>query len=136
MKNDRKTKNELIKELESVHRKIKRLETQLKKRKHTKQDITERKHVDEELRFENEILAHIMESVHLVRVEDGAIVYTNQRFDSVFGYDPGELIGKHVSIINAPGEKTPEDVANEIIISLNQAGEWHGEVHNLRKDGI
>jgi PAS domain S-box-containing protein len=40
-----------------------------------------------------------------------------------------------VRIVNAPGEKTPEDVANEIIISLNQAGEWQGEVHNLRKDG-
>jgi PAS domain S-box-containing protein len=78
----------------------------------------------------------MVESVHLVRVDDGVIVYTNPRFDSVFGYDPGELVGKHVSIINAPGGKTPEDVANEIIKSLKQAGVWEGEVHNIRKDGI
>jgi PAS domain S-box-containing protein len=77
----------------------------------------------------------MVESVHLIRVDDGVIVYTNPRFDSVFGYDPGELVGKHVSIINAPGEKTPEDVANEIIKSLKQAGVWKGEVHNIRKDG-
>ena len=77
-----------------------------------------------------------MESVHLVRVDDGVIVYTNQRFDSVFGYDPGELVGKHVSIINAPSEKSPRAVANEIIRSLKQSGGvWNGEVHNIRKDG-
>jgi PAS domain S-box-containing protein len=136
MKSNRKTKIELIKELESVRRKVKKMETLQEKHRHTQQNITERKHVDEELRFENEILAHIVESVHLVRVDDGAIVYTNQRFDSMFGYHPGELVGKHVSIINAPGEKTPEAVANEIIRSLKQAGGvWSGEVHNIRKDG-
>ncbi|MCX6121959.1 MAG: PAS domain S-box protein [Ignavibacteriales bacterium] len=42
MKSDRKTKNELIKELESVRRKVKKLENLLEKRKHTQQDITER----------------------------------------------------------------------------------------------
>jgi len=30
----------------------------------------------------------MVESVHLIRVDDGVIVYTNPRFDSVFGYDP------------------------------------------------
>jgi len=30
--------------------------------------------------------------------------------------------------------KSPEAVANEIIRSLKQAGVWHGEVHNIRKD--
>jgi two-component system sensor histidine kinase UhpB len=89
----------------------------------------------EELRLGSEILAHMVESVHLVRADDGVIVYTNERFDSMFGYDPHELVGKHVSIINAPGEKSPEAVANEIIHSLKQAGVWSGEVHNIRKDG-
>jgi PAS domain S-box-containing protein len=90
---------------------------------------------EDELRLHSEILAHMVESVHLVRADDGVIVYTNRRFDSVFGYDPGELVGKHVSIINAPGEKSSEAVADEIISSLKQAGVWSGEVQNIRKDG-
>jgi len=42
MKSDRKTKNELIEELESVRNKVKKLETLLKKHKNTRQNITER----------------------------------------------------------------------------------------------
>ncbi|MCX5846882.1 MAG: PAS domain S-box protein, partial [Deltaproteobacteria bacterium] len=126
MKDQSKTKQALIQELTSLREKITELE----------QSESERKRAEEALRLHSEILAHIVESVHLVRVDDGVIIYTNQRFDSVFGYDPGELVGKHVSIINAPGEKSPEAVANEIIRSLKQAGGvWNGEVHNIRKDG-
>ena len=125
MKNQSKTKQVLIQELVSLRQRIAELE----------QSESERKRVNDLLQLHSEILAHMVESVHLIRVDDGVIVYTNPRFDSVFGYDPGELIGKHVSIINAPGGKTPEDVANEIIKNLKQAGVWKGEVHNIRKDG-
>ena len=125
MKDQSKTKQVLIQELASLRERITELE----------QSESALKQLETILRLHSEILAHMVESVHLIRVDDGVIVYTNQRFDSVFGYDPGELIGKHVSIINAPGEKSPEAVANEIIRSLKQAGVWHGEVHNIRKDG-
>ena len=125
MKNQSKTKQVLIQELVSLRQRIAELE----------QSESERKRVNDLLQLHSEILAHMVESVHLIRVDDGVIVYTNPRFDSVFGYDPGELVGKHVSIINAPGGKTPEDVANEIIKNLKQAGVWKGEVHNIRKDG-
>jgi hypothetical protein len=62
----------------------------------------------------------MVESVHLVRVDDGVIVYTNPRFDSVFGYDPGELVGKHVSIINAPGGSTQYQEGWNLILVLCQ----------------
>jgi len=126
MKDQSKTKQALIQELASLRERIAELE----------QSESERKRLDDVLRLDSEILANMKEGVTLIRVDEGVIVYANLRFEGMFGYDPGELVGKYVSIINAPGEKTPEDVANEIIISLNQAGEWHGEVHNLRKDGI
>lgn len=101
----------------------------------TTQDITERKKVDETLRLHSDILKNLSEGVYLIRVSDGMIVFANERFDSMFGYDPGESIGKHVSIVNAPGEKTPEARVQEIMYELLRTGTWKGETLNIRKDG-
>src|SRR5664280_638839 len=125
MKDQSKTRQVLIQELASLRQRITELE----------QSESELKRVDDLLRLHSEILANMMEGLHLTRADDGVIVYANQRLESMFGYDPGELVGKHVSIVNAPGDKSPEAVANKITKSLKQAGVWHGEVHNIRKDG-
>lgn len=58
-----------------------------------------------------------------------------QKFEKMFGYGSGEIIGKHVSIVNAPSTKRPEDTAKEIIEILNKTGIWNGEVYNIKKDG-
>ncbi|MGA8146704.1 MAG: EAL domain-containing protein [Gallionellaceae bacterium] len=98
-------------------------------------DITERKRAEELLRFHSNILTSLAEGIFLVRPSDGVIVYTNPQFERMFGYQSGELIGKHVSVINAPAETSPEAVANRINNQLERAGVWNGEVHNIRKDG-
>ncbi len=125
MKDQSKTKQVLIQELASLRERITELE----------QSESEHKRVDDVLRLDSEILANMLEGVHLTRFDDSVIIYANPRFECMFGYAPGELIGKHVSIVNAPGEKSAEAVANEIIKSLKQAGAWNGEVRNIRKDG-
>jgi PAS domain S-box-containing protein len=53
----------------------------------------------------------------------------------MFGYQPGELIGENISIVNAPGEKSPVEVANEIQSILAEKGSWSGEVKNIKKCG-
>ncbi len=98
-------------------------------------DITDRKREEAELRFQSEIMNNMAEAVYLIRMKDGIIVYSNSQFEALFGYGPGEMIGKHVSIVNAPAEKSPEDTAAEIISSLSEKGYWKGEVKNIRKDG-
>jgi PAS domain S-box-containing protein len=98
-------------------------------------DVTERKQAEEALRLHSEIMANMAEGVNLVRPSDGVIVYTNPTFDRMFGYDPGELVGKHVSAINVPTERDPEEVVGEIRESLARTGAWQGQVHNVRKDG-
>jgi signal transduction histidine kinase len=45
------------------------------------------------------------------------------------------LIGLHVSQLNAPTDKSPEETAATIIRSLTETGQWSGEVRNRRKDG-
>ena len=99
------------------------------------QDITERKKVEDKLRLHSEIMKNMAEGVYLVGADDGIIKYCNPRFEKIFGYESGEMIGKHVTIVNAPCEKDPEEIAEEIMVILNETGEWHGEVNNIRKNG-
>jgi PAS domain S-box-containing protein len=99
------------------------------------QNITRRKLVEEELRLQSEVIKNMAEGIMVVRARDWTIVYTNSKFDEMFGYGPGELVGQNVSVINASVERAPEETAREIIDALEQQGEWAGEVHNVKKDG-
>ena len=98
-------------------------------------DITERKRAEESLRLQSEIAANMSEGVYLIRASDGVIVYTNPKFEEIFGYGPDEMLGKHVSIVNAPTEKSPEETAKEISEFINKHGFWRGEINNIKKDG-
>ena len=92
---------------------------------------------DHERRYYAAILTNLAEGLHLTRISDGVIVYTNPRFDKMFGYEPGELIGRSVSILNAPiPDKSPEEVAREIIAALAETGIWSGELQNITKQGV
>jgi len=99
------------------------------------EDITERREAEEVLRLNAQIMNNMSEGVLLTRTEDEAIVYTNSRFEKVFGYGPGELIGQHVSILNASSKRRPEETAKEIIQAAREQGYWSGEIHNVKKDG-
>jgi PAS domain S-box-containing protein len=99
------------------------------------EDITERKRAEAELRLGNQIIAKMPGALYLVQASDGAVVYTNPSFEKMFGYDAGEIIGKHVATLNAPADKTPEEVAREIVAELTRCGRWRGEVLARRKDG-
>jgi PAS domain S-box-containing protein len=81
------------------------------------------------------ILANLFAGVMLARASDGTILFANPRFSAMFGYEAGELEGKPVSILNAPGTEAPEEVARRIIADLASDGVWRGEVENVRKDG-
>ena len=99
------------------------------------EDITKRKEAEDELRIQSEIMSHMAEAVYLVRMEDGIILYTNSRFEELFGYGPEEMIGRSVSIVNAPTDKSPEETAIEIMSELEKKSFWTGEVLNIKKDG-
>ncbi len=88
----------------------------------------------ESLKFQGEILNRMLEGVYVVR-EDGLIVYTNPEFAKMFGYEPDELTGKHVSIVNYTTEKSAEKIAKEIMDIIAENGTWQGEIHNIKKDG-
>jgi two-component system, cell cycle sensor histidine kinase and response regulator CckA len=87
------------------------------------------------LQLQSKITENMHEGIHLARTNDYSIVYTNPRFEEMFGYSPGELNGQPISIINAPTENDPEETAALITAAVTEYGFWRGEVHNIKKDG-
>jgi PAS domain S-box-containing protein len=98
-------------------------------------DVSERRRAEEEVQLLSAITANMAEGVALIRADDGTIAYANGSFEAMYGYEPDELIGRPVEVINAPGLASPEEAAAAIIQSLRTYGAWEGEVHNIRKDG-
>ncbi|MCK5134073.1 MAG: response regulator [Candidatus Sabulitectum sp.] len=97
--------------------------------------VVEKMKTEEALRLQSEIVANMAEGVLLTRETDGVLIYTNHRIEEMFGYGEGELIGKHVSVLNAPGHRTPGETAEEIIRVLREKGAWSSEIRNITKDG-
>jgi PAS domain S-box-containing protein len=53
----------------------------------------------------------------------------------MFGYAPGELVGKHVTVQNTYPPEENRQIVNAVIQHLKARGEWIGEWNNVRKDG-
>lgn len=98
-------------------------------------EVSLRKRAEAALRLHSAVINTMGEGVIVTKVGDGTIVYTNPRFEEMFGYGPGELIGKNIAIVNAPTDKSPDEIAKDIQQYLLTHGIWSGEVYNIRKDG-
>ena len=99
-------------------------------------DVTEHAREDEHLRLESTALRRAADGVCLVRASDGVIVYSNQRFADLVGYQPGELEGRAMSDIHwedEPGDA--ELMARRVGADLERFGEARLELRNQRKDG-
>jgi len=97
--------------------------------------LAERKQTEEKLLTQSAIITNMAEGAYLVRTSDATIVYANPKFEHMFGYKHGEMVGKHVAIVNAPTDKSPEETTTEISKILKTKGSWSGEIENKRKDG-
>ncbi|MDC3962442.1 PAS domain S-box protein [Polyangium jinanense] len=118
------------------------------------EDITQRKLAEEALKEANaelerrveqrtqqvalqaEILHNMAEGACLVKASDGSIVHANPKFEAMFGYAPGELIGRHVSILNSedvPGGS--QEVARRLVSTILAQNVGTYEIQNVRKDG-
>ncbi len=80
-------------------------------------EVTEIRSAEEVLRMQGLILESMTEGVS-VSDEKGFIVYTNPAEDRMFGYDPGELVGQHVSIQNGYPPEENARIVGEVIAEL------------------
>ncbi len=101
----------------------------------TMRDVSEQRKAEEALRLQAEVLHNMAEGAVITRTKDAVIIYTNPRFEEMFGYSPGELIGKNISVVNAPSDKRQEEITRDVQRSLKKRGAWRGEVYNIKKDG-
>jgi PAS domain S-box-containing protein len=94
----------------------------------------EHKRAEETLKTHALVLESMAEGVNLSD-DNGIIFFTNPAFDEMFSYKRGELLGKHVSVLNAypPDENTR--IVAEIIEHLKSSKAWFGEFSNRKKDG-
>jgi PAS domain S-box-containing protein len=61
------------------------------------------------------------------------IVFVNQSFTDMTGYERGELIGQSPTILQGP--KTDRDVLNRLRRDISEGKIFHGQAVNYRKDG-
>ena len=97
-------------------------------------DITESKRTAEALQTQTRVLESMAEGV-VMGGEDDRILFTNPAHSAMFGYQPGELIGQPVSVLNDGSAEERARVARDILKQLQTTGHWSGKVRNRRKDG-
>lgn len=99
-------------------------------------DLTDFKKLESELLTQSQIINNIEEGTCLIRNRDNCVLYTNPAFDKLFGYDAGELLGKPVSLVNAPTETSSSvEISNKIRDVVVASNRWRGEILGVRKDG-
>jgi len=97
-------------------------------------DITGRKKTDEALKMQGRVLESMAEGV-TVCDEDGRIVFSNDSCNTMFGYEGGELIGQHYSVIRNLPQDEGRQAMDELFSFLREKGAWMGEMNSRKKDG-
>lgn len=100
-------------------------------------NVLKRRRAEEALRKSEANYRMLFESASdgiTVMDRQGLCVDANVSACRMFGYGDGELIGKRMSIVYAPSEKSPEETVSEIVFQLQELGRWSGEVNCWKKD--
>ncbi len=83
-------------------------------------DVSERRRAADQVQFLSAITANMSEGVVLIRQEDSTIAYANSSYEAMFGYGPGELMGRSIGDLTAPEHATLRDTIRDA-----PAGEMH-----------
>jgi PAS domain S-box-containing protein len=87
------------------------------------------------LGFSERVVLNIGEGVCVMHERDGLIRYVNPRFETMFGYEAGEVEGLPFTALIAPTNISPLEKFQEISALLRRDGFWRGEALTVKKSG-
>jgi len=99
------------------------------------QQISHRATLEDDVRLQARMLEQMSEAILLVSTRDDTLLYTNAGAERLFGYGKGEMIDLPLAKLNDPSAGDQAATFAAIIDTLNQRGEWQGEIRNIKKDG-
>ena len=94
-------------------------------------DITERKRAEEQIREQAALLDQAQDAI-LVRDLEQNILFWNKGAEKIYGWTAEEVVGKNAEGLLYKEHSTQFDAARHAIV---KAGEWNGEMHQVRRDG-
>lgn len=83
-----------------------------------------------------DMLAKSLEAINdavVIATPSDEIVYVNPAFETLYGYEKAEIVGKQSSILWS--DRNPADVTKEILPTTLKDGIWRGELYNRTKQG-
>jgi PAS domain S-box-containing protein len=95
------------------------------------EDVTEGRRLRLESRRFNMMVEQAAQGIAATDV-NGNITFANATMAALHGYQPTELIGKHLTTLYAPGQLTSQEAFLELV---RRNGHHTGEVMHVRKDG-
>lgn len=95
-------------------------------------DITEKKRIEDQLRLAASVFEHGSDAA-MITDSANHIIAINPAFTRITGYAADDVIGQNPHVLSS-GEHPPE-FYEAIWSTLLTSGQWHGEVHNRRKNG-
>lgn len=95
-------------------------------------NITERKKMEEKLKILFQASEQSPASIVITNLE-GNIEYVNPKFEELSGYKEEEVLGKNPRILKSGHLK--ECDYKKLWQTISQGKEWHGEFHNVKKNG-
>ena len=121
MKDQEKTKAQLIDELAELRDRVAELEVV----------ETEQRHATEQVGFQVQLLDSVRESVIATDLE-GQVIYWGKGAEALYGYSADEVMDKPITFIVQPQEEAEEF---ERMRQVRETGFWNGQYAQQRKDG-
>lgn len=99
-------------------------------------DITERKQAEEQLQILGQITQQMKDAVILTDPEDRKVIFVNQAFCDIYGYEADEVIGKDSLILFAGHAEDIQKFQAARELALKENTEVRIEYRDRKKDGL
>jgi len=94
-------------------------------------DMTERRQAEGRLQLLSSVVEQSTEGVAVADLQ-GDLLFVNKAFATMHGYDPDELIGRHLAVFHTAEQMLSVDSANQ---QMQETGQFSGEIWHARRDG-